>query len=108
MVTQENAGDSRNCLTVIVSELHDGNHMRFDHVSIKRQRLLLGLSQNDVAEKSGVLQVSISQIERGVNQSAKAIKKVAKVLKLRMEDLLVLEDEKPRRREREAIERRVS
>jgi hypothetical protein len=25
-----------------------------------------------------------------------------------MEDLLVLEDEKPRRREREAIERRVS
>jgi transcriptional regulator with XRE-family HTH domain len=61
---------------------------QFDYLAIKKKRLLLGLSQEEVATKAGVTQEIVSQVERGLNQSARTFKKLAKALKLEMEDLL--------------------
>lgn len=69
--------------------------MRFDHRQILRQRKLLGWTQEDLAGRSGVSQEIISRVERGLNQSAKTFKQLAKPLRLRMEDLLIEDAPEP-------------
>lgn len=68
--------------------------MHFDHLQIVRARKLLGMTQVEVAARAGVRQEIVSRVEMGRNQSARTFKKLAKALKLKMEDLLV-EDEEP-------------
>lgn len=52
------------------------------------------MTQVEVAARAGVRQEIVSRVEMGRNQSARTFKKLAKALKLKMEDLLV-EDEEP-------------
>ena len=47
---------------------------------VKRRRVELGLNQGDLAEKSGVNAVTISQIERGANTTTETLQKLAEAM----------------------------
>lgn len=77
---------------------------RFDNEALLRRRLELGLSQGQVAEKirkrfgakEKVTQATVCHVEQGVNQSPGTVKKVADVLGLDMEKLVIPDDERER------------
>lgn len=55
---------------------------------VKQKRLKMGLSQVQLADRSGVLQTTISAIERGVDPTGKTLKKLAIALNITVDDLL--------------------
>lgn len=57
-------------------------------ISIKSQRLKLGLSQAELAERVGVDQTAVSQWENGIGPKRSRLAEVAKALECSVEDLL--------------------
>ncbi len=68
--------------------------MRFDGTLIKKTRMLKGWSQKRLAAAAAVDQATVCNIERGKTNNPENVKKVADVLGLEMESLLV-EDRVP-------------
>ena len=69
--------------------------MRFDHRQVLKRRKLLALSQEEVAQKAGLTQEIVSRVELGRNQSSRTFKKLCKALGLKLEDLLIEDEEQP-------------
>jgi transcriptional regulator with XRE-family HTH domain len=74
---------------------------RFDNAKLLKKRLSLGWSQRDVAEKikkkfgekGKVTQATVCHVEQGVNQWPGTVFKVAAVLSVDMDDILIPEEE---------------
>lgn len=63
--------------------------------SIKTARKLLGYTQGDLATKSGLSQSTISDIERGRNESSRDLPAIASALNMSVEELLSGSQKKP-------------
>jgi len=55
--------------------------------NLKRLRKREGMSQDDLAEASGVSQQLISQLERGVNSTTKTLPALAKALRANVQEI---------------------
>ena len=74
---------------------------RFDNEKLLKKRLTLGWSQVEVAEKikkkfgekGKVSQVTVHHVEQGINQWPGTVFKVAAVLGVEMDDILVKDEE---------------
>lgn len=65
---------------------------RYDVKQIVAARLKRGWNQTVLAYKAGISVATLSYIECGRRQSPKAVAKVAKVLGLKLEDLVIEDD----------------
>lgn len=71
--------------------------MHYDYRKLVRKRMLLGWSQGDVAKKieetfgeaDAITQSTVCHVETGKNQSPPTVMKIASVLGVEMEDILV-------------------
>lgn len=57
-------------------------------IALKRLRKKQGLSQTDLSVRSGVLQTTISAIERGTDPTGKTLMSLAKALNTTTDELL--------------------
>jgi len=69
--------------------------MRYDVAQIIRRRLVLGWTKSKVAGKAGVSHTTVSRVEAGEFQSPDTISRIARALKLDMEDLVIDDDTEP-------------
>lgn len=56
--------------------------------NIKKKRLALNMSQEDLAKKVGVDRSSVAKWENGFTPTVANLRKIAKVLKCKLDDLL--------------------
>lgn len=71
--------------------------MRYDFDRIEREMLKLDMDQTQLAERVGVTSANISQILAGKRRRPRCMKRIAKAIRVPLEDL-VIEDETDRRK----------
>jgi ribosome-binding protein aMBF1 (putative translation factor) len=66
--------------------------MKYDHIKVTRARMIIGLTQAQLAKRIRKSPGMISQFEAGdIQPLPPTMKKIAKVLGLKMEDLIIEE-----------------